>query len=131
MAHICCSPPDSVPASCRRRSARIGKHRIDALQVRGDGGLVVAQIGAHQEIVAHAHGREQAAALRDVGDAGPDEIGRRRVRHRRCRRPTICRHWRAASPERQRNRVVLPAPFEPIRQTSSPAPTSSDTSHST
>ena len=26
IASICCSPPLSVPASCARRSARIGKH---------------------------------------------------------------------------------------------------------
>ena len=36
-----------------------------------------------------------------------------------------------SSPEMQRISVVLPAPFDPMMQTSSPAPTASDTSQST
>ncbi len=36
-ASICCSPPESVPASCSRRSLQAGKARVHALDVLGDG----------------------------------------------------------------------------------------------
>ena len=114
IAHICCSPPDSVPASCRRRSARIGKHREDAFEIGCDLVAVVAQIGAQQQVVAHAHGREQPPALRHMGDAGAHEIGRARAGHVARRRTGSRPRAPAAARRCVRSSVVLPAPFEPM-----------------
>ena len=73
-----------------------------------------------RQIVANAHRREQSAAFRHMRDAGPHQVGGGSVRscpgHRRGCSPAVGR--KAA--EMQRSRVVLPAPFEPMMQTSSP-----------
>src|ERR1700751_3595165 len=51
MAHICCSPPESVPAICSR--------------LRNE--------GADAQVVLDGEAREQAPVLRHVGDAALDD----------------------------------------------------------
>ena len=77
IATICCSPPESVPASCARRSYSSGKSVVDALEV-----LLrrpAAQVRAHLQVLEHRHRREQPAVLRDDRDpaADPVRVGRR------------------------------------------------------
>ena len=46
------------------------EHRVHALEIRGDcAGAVGAQVGAHEQVVADAHGREEPPSLGHVGDA--------------------------------------------------------------
>ena len=127
IASICCSPPDKVPAICWRRSARIGKRSKSALQVGRDRGRVAAQIAAHLQILGDAHMREDAPALRAMRDAEREDAARRRARDvlaLEMMRPTAGR----MRPEIVRRVVVLPAPFAPMRVTSSPRRTSSESS---
>jgi hypothetical protein len=43
MASICCSPPDRVPASCPGPFLQARQQAVDAVEVGGDFGAVVAQ----------------------------------------------------------------------------------------
>ena len=68
IATICCSPPDSVPASCVARSARIGNSvwmRSSAC-ANGAAGL---GIGAHLEVFEDRQRLEHLATFRHMGDA--------------------------------------------------------------
>ena len=55
MASICCSPPDSVPATWVMRSSQAREQREHALQVGGDA-AVGAQERAHHEVLAARSG---------------------------------------------------------------------------
>src|SRR4029077_10665237 len=46
-----------------------GKEREDAFEVRPDAGAVTSRIGAHLEVLANRHPREQPAPLRRVADS--------------------------------------------------------------
>ena len=63
MASICRSPPESVPASWRRRSCEPGEareHLRQGLRALGGRGAEAAE----QQVVLHRHGAEQLAPLR-------------------------------------------------------------------
>ena len=53
MESICCSPPDSVPAVCLRRSARRGNRANDAFLHVGERR---AGEGRHAQVLEHARG---------------------------------------------------------------------------
>ncbi len=65
IAHICCSPPDIVPAFCVLRSASRGNSVEDAVEVLLQARLVLALERAHLEVLEHGHAREE---LRPSGD---------------------------------------------------------------
>ena len=67
IATICCSPPDSVPASCLQPLLDAREEREDALQICLEFGRVVAGEGAHLEVLEHRHAREEAPRLRAPG----------------------------------------------------------------
>ena len=76
MASICCSPPESVPATWRRRSFRRGKLLVDGLQAGSD---LTARtgVGAHLQILLHRHLEEDLPAFGHLGKArGDDLVGR-------------------------------------------------------
>ena len=75
IATICCSPPDSVPASCERRSMQQREQLVDPVEVLL--GAPAAQVGAHLEVLEHRHRREQPAVLRDDREAAADAVARR------------------------------------------------------
>ena len=80
IASICCSPPDRVPASWLLALLEHREQLEDALHHRLVAAL--ALVGAHLEVLDHAHDREHPPALGHVADAerrrsrGP---GRRRA----------------------------------------------------
>ena len=129
IATICCSPPESVPASCCWRSfSAAGRWRTLCRAARCASGLGCA-VRAHQQVVEHRHVREKPPPFRD---------------HARCRRRTISsrtglvelfaieRNGAAlglSSPASILSVVVLPAPFAPISATISPSGTSKQISH--
>jgi hypothetical protein len=63
IASICCSPPLIVPASWWRRSFRRGKIANTRSDVGGDLLDVVADEGAHLQVLGDRHAREDAAPL--------------------------------------------------------------------
>ena len=112
IAHICCSPPDSVPASCRRRS-----------QSRGNS----SKTRATDSALARPGRRSAAAELQILqrpsssGRAGaPPARARCRARRsppataRRCAAPSnsIAPRLSGSRPEIALSVVVLPAPFD-------------------
>ena len=122
MASICCSPPDSVPASCLRRSASSGNSSNTRSRSAGD--------------VALERGRRPSP-----GSPAPSSAGRRGGPPATWPMPrltTSCggmpsmrspveadlRRRRAAAGRRRVCRVVvLPAPLAPSSVTISPSPT--------
>ena len=77
IASICCSPPESVPASWPRRSASTGNSSRIIGQQLAPALLSVARVGAHFEVLHHGHGGEHLAALGHVRDAELRALGRR------------------------------------------------------
>src|SRR3981081_689203 len=75
IASICCSPPESVPAICLRRSARRGnkpKTRSRSLRMPL---LSRRRANAAQlEILLHGHARKDAPGLGYDGDAALDDF---------------------------------------------------------
>ena len=69
MATICCSPPDSVCASCARRAAMTGNRRSTLGQGLGAVPARGRVVGAEQHVVEHGEEGEQAPALQHVGEA--------------------------------------------------------------
>ena len=64
IATICCSPPESVPASWSRRSLRRGNSSNTRSRSACDLRLVGAGEGSHLEVLEHGHPRETAGAPR-------------------------------------------------------------------
>src|SRR5882724_556277 len=92
---IACSPPDMVPASCIRRSARRGnKRKISAMRswvTASEGSGAEPQILLDRELGKHF------AAFRDTGHARGDDLVRRQrgdVLAIKC--DTACARWRQA-----------------------------------
>ena len=69
MATICCSPPDSVPAICWARSARIGNNVWMRSSVRVQFTRPDSRIGAHFQVFQHGQGLEHLSAFGDMRDA--------------------------------------------------------------
>ena len=71
MASICCSPPDMRAGRLVDPLLQPREQLEDALEVLpvGRGLAVVADVGAHVEVLAHGHAREAAAALGRLADA--------------------------------------------------------------
>ena len=69
MAHICCSPPESVPASCFCRSRSLGKRVKTHSSVSLRWGLASGAKRAELEVFQHAHFREKLPSFRYVGNA--------------------------------------------------------------
>ena len=64
IAHICCSPPDIVPAFCVRRSLSRGKSVNTRSMSSAKFSLSRPLERAHLEVLGDAHAREQPPALR-------------------------------------------------------------------
>ena len=126
IAVICCSPPESVPASCRRRSARSGKSANTRSSVsprrRRLSALRAPSSRFSSTVIVGKSWRPSGTwAIPPATTAADDSPLIRRpssstVPRRSGRRPQIARSV-----------VVLPAPFEPISATISPWRTSSET----
>ena len=123
MASICCSPPESVPATCARRSASRGKS--SSTRARSDGTPESdARVGAHREVLLDGEAREHAAPLGNQDQARARALGM----------PESGETSRIAEADRSgaagtrpaiaRSVEDFPAPLAPIRQTSSPSATS-------
>ena len=74
IATICCSPPDRLLVSWPRLFFEPRKSVEHEVEVDGHGPAVLACIGAHEEIVADRHEREDALALRHHTDAAGDDL---------------------------------------------------------
>ncbi len=77
MATICCSPPESVPASWPRRSRSLGKHFHDAVHVFGHlafGRSAVSAVGAEFQVVDHRHVREDLPPFGNLRNTQPDNL---------------------------------------------------------
>ena len=130
MASICCSPPDSVPAAWRRRSAEDREqlqHAVERLRpprLAPPGGRRPARGSPARS------GTGRSAALRNQQEPPRDDLV---SGHARDRRPSsrTAPPVGARRPATARRVVVLPAPLAPIRATISPAPTWSETPRST
>ena len=71
IASICCSPPESVPPACLRRSLSTREELEDVIEVGVQlllGGLPPLE-GAHLEVLVDAHVREDVPALGNLDDA--------------------------------------------------------------
>ena len=117
IASICCSPPDSVPACWRCRSAKrgkIGEHPFTIPRTE----RAPPPISTEIEIVAHAHVWENPPAFRNMDKtarndaAGGSPPWPPQEADRAPPAPT--------TPEMARLSVDLPAPFEPSTATISP-----------
>ena len=71
MASICCSPPESVPATWRDALLQAGKS-VNT-RCRSCDAAVAAEEGAHHEVLAHGEAIEDPAALGHVADAATDD----------------------------------------------------------
>src|SRR2546429_876878 len=119
MASICCSPPESVPAVCRRRSARSGKWvatRSRSSSTARRSRRTYAPISRFSRTVRWGKTRRPSGqwampAARTSAGSAP-WIGR----PSNTMRPRVG----ASRPETARSVDVLPAPLAPITQTSSP-----------
>ena len=83
IATICCWPPESAPASWRRRARSSGKRREDALQALAPGGPGGGRVTADLEVLLHRHPGEEPPAFRDQGDPPPAHLVRRGPRSTR------------------------------------------------
>ena len=128
MASICCSPPERVPASCLRRSASRGKVANTQFS-RSSWAAFDSNFLPKQPI--------SMFSITDIPGKTPRPSGA-------WMRPSMTRLWaltrlmsrpsnhtepfdNGSRPDTARINVVLPAPLEPSRVTSSPARTTSDT----
>ena len=73
-ASICCSPPDIVPGLLADALRQPREELEDAVAVRGDLGLVLAQERAEVEVLVDRHPREDPPALGRVADPGGDDL---------------------------------------------------------
>ena len=108
IASICCSPPESVPASCVRRSARRGKtlvHRIDGVvDLRA---LQPGHRAGEAQGLLDAEVREDAATLGDVDDALAGDLLRRPALERAAVELDVAREQRQHPRQRaQRRRLA-------------------------
>ena len=69
IAHICCSPPDMLPATWLSRSPSAREQLHDAVDV-----AVVGPPAAESQVVPDGEPGEQSAALRHVRDAEVDDL---------------------------------------------------------
>ena len=75
MASICCSPPESVPASWLRRSRRRGNRLNTRCAMLLDACPLAAEaVGAHVQVFVHSEGREYLAPFGRVRDAQVDDL---------------------------------------------------------
>src|SRR6202165_2324754 len=123
MATICCSPPDSVPANCSRRSARRGNNSNSARWVAGQARRaagVCAPISRFSSTVSVRN------TWRPSGTWAMPTPGRSAAAVSDSTRPSysIRPPSSGTTPEIARNSVVLPAPLGPTIATNCPSPTS-------
>ena len=74
IAHICCSPPDMVPAFWSLALVQSREELEDVLHVGADAGAVGALERAHLEVLGHRHAREEPPPLRRLRDAPLDDL---------------------------------------------------------
>ena len=125
MARLACCPPDRVPASARRLSARTGKLRIGALESAGPTRPVApaARERAEPEVLLDRQLREDLPTLRDVADAERDPPSRRQTALTSCPPMRTDPDHNGNRPEIVFNVTDLPAPLSPKMPCASPAST--------
>ena len=74
MASICCSPPESVPAICLRRSLR-REALVDVRNARFNGGVRLG-VSAHFEVILDRHLQKDVAAFRNLRKTVLDDLVR-------------------------------------------------------
>ncbi len=126
IASICCSPPESVPALCRRRSASRGKSAI----TRSIAALAPARARGITAPISRFSMTVMVGKIWRPSGTWP--MPRSQMRCEGC--PAISTPSKAIEPRRgfsipaiARISEVLPAPFEPMMATISSASTSSET----
>ena len=103
--------------ACRRAS---GKRVISAsMSARTRG--VAARVGAHLQVLLHAHRGKVAAALRHVASSRAGARRPRSARRSPRRRAGSCPRCGLTMPNTVRSSVDLPAPLAPMIETISPA----------
>src|SRR5712692_5672981 len=126
MAHICCSPPDSVPATWRCRSARWGNNpnthsRVSVFLARASAERAPRSRFSRTVMDGNSWRPSGTCAM----PSATISAGERPLSRRPSSSMVPLRTGR--SPEMARSVVVLPAPFEPTRATASPRRTSRET----
>ena len=116
------------PTACRRSGGAAPRRRGNSANTRSTSAAiaarVVARVRAHREVLVDGQRAEHAASFGHHREAAAHQRERRlpgdvaRPRSARCPPSTGSR------PQMPFSVVVLPAPFAPIRHTSSPSPTS-------
>ncbi|OGA10355.1 MAG: hypothetical protein A3D95_09270 [Betaproteobacteria bacterium RIFCSPHIGHO2_12_FULL_69_13] len=139
VASICCSPPDSVPASCSLRSARRGNSAKQRSKRRAVSAALrerYAPARRFSSTLSSRNGRlrsGQCTRPRRRTSCAPSasmRLPEKRTSPSSTMSPLVPRFIlssRRTSPEIARSSVVLPAPFGPTTPTNSPASTESDT----
>ena len=122
IAHICCSPPDIVPAFWRSRSCKRGNRS----KTRSMSSRIPSRSGAGTRPSRGSRGTvirgKQPASLRGLGDPAPTiSCAGHRVMSRPCERIEPCRG--RFRPLIERSVVDLPAPLAPSSVTISPSRT--------
>jgi len=79
IAHICCSPPERVPATWLRRSFKRVEKLEDVVDVGADRRFIAPGVRAHHQVVHHRHAGEQPPAFRRLADAQIDDLLRCRA----------------------------------------------------
>ena len=82
IATICCSPPDSVPAFCLRRSRTRGNVSSTRSRSSLDRGAIGALVRPQLEVLRHRHVAEQPPVLRHHRDAPANDLRRRQTADR-------------------------------------------------
>jgi hypothetical protein len=125
IAHICCSPPESVPASWPTRSSRRGKSEkthesVSARRARAAGVTAPSSRFSRTLMVGKSWRPSGTWTMpRATARAGEGRTSGSPCHSMRPRRS-------GSRPEIARSVVVFPAPLLPMRATASPARTSSD-----
>ena len=80
-------------------------------------GSAARYVGAHFEVLADAHEREQCPALRHMGQARLDPLMRRQLSDVGAVQQQVPLLTSTSKPERALSDVVLPAPLAPSKDT--------------
>ncbi len=117
IASICCSPPESVPATCARRSARRGKRP----NTRARSAAIPESDLEYAPIARFSSTERRENTPRPSGTrTRPARARRNAGSFETSRSPNRIDPVAGARPAIARSVEDFPAPFAPIRQTSSP-----------
>ena len=123
IASICCSPPESLPARCRKRSRSTGKRSSTRscrpLSPPGRDRVVAPRC----DVLGHGQGAEDVPALRHQRQAAATSRSGAAPVDRCCRQIRCCPASARTMPAMVSSNVDLPAPLGPMTATISPSAT--------